>query len=338
MTRVLTRGKSLGPFGLCVAAAIATACAGKALDVGSDSTAGGDDPGTGATSVGAGGAGTGATGSGTGATAAMGSGTGATAAMGNGTGATAAMGSGATGATSGMPPVLSDEDLDNIQWPAAQPCAPAPESPLVGTWKGFWQYDDRQADEAVLTITGLTPDGVPCGTFRVGEGEPPPPPTDPNAIYPEAFPPGYQPAYPFGMDAPGMANPIIDPWPGYEYELLKVISEGSRLAFVLSFGEILRPWCQMQSSSPDSLSCLPHWTGGGSTDTPGLCTISGPSLAETEVPCWKTYYCSSATCFCYEGECDAALNVTALELHWDDAALEGTVNGKTLIFLDPVAP
>jgi hypothetical protein len=313
MDRVLTRvsGKSIGLFAVCLAAAIPTACAGKALDVGDDSTAAGTSSGNAqagsSTQSASGGTGPGATGHG-------------------------AASSGAT-----APGALTDDDLANIQWPAAEACNPAPSSPLVGTWKGRFPYNNGESEEAVLTITGLTSDGLPCGTFRVGQGKPPPPPTDPEAIYPEEFPSGYQTSYGGRSSYGGVGNPIIDPWPGFEYELLKVISEGSRLAFMLSFDEILRPWCQMQPSYPGSFSCLPEWTSGSADGNGNACTISGPSLAPTQVPCWKMQYCSSYTCFCYEGECDAALNMTAFELHWDGAALEGTVNGGTnLIFLDPI--
>ncbi|HKY39117.1 MAG TPA: hypothetical protein VJN18_24430 [Polyangiaceae bacterium] len=295
MTRVLTRvsRKNLGFLGLFAAAAIATACAGKALDVGSDSPNARSLFGTPL-------AGT------------------------NGDGGAGVTGTGGTAATA---PILSDEELANIQWPAAQECEPAPNSPLVGAWKGRLQLRYRQSpDEAVLAIKGLTPEGAPCGTFRVGQGEPLPPPTDPDEIYPATVIPNYA------------ANLIADPWPGYEYQLLEVISEGTRFAFKLSFTEILRPWCEMQPSYPETFSCLPALQLISKKEMTD-CTVRGLGPQPTEMPCWKLDYCSKSTCFCYD-ECDAALNMTAFELHWDGPALEGTINGSTIydavIFLDPV--
>lgn len=61
-------------------------------------------------------------------------------------------------------------------------------------------------------------------------------------------------------------------------------------------------------------------------------------MPEPEFPCWKTQYGSTASCLCYDGACDAALNMTPFELHWDEQSLEGSVNGTNLILLDPVEP
>lgn len=110
----------------------------------------------------------------------------------------------------------------------------------MGSWKARYPVRNGETAEAVLTIAGLTPEGLPCGTFRIGEGAPLAPPTDPDAIYPE------------GAFATGLALPNPESWPGYDCELLKVISEGKRLAFMLSFNEILRPWCQMQTAYAES--------------------------------------------------------------------------------------
>jgi hypothetical protein len=115
-----------------------------------------------------------------------------------------------------------------------------------------------------------------------------------------------------------------------------VQSTATRLAFQLSFSEILRPWCQPQRAYASSFSCLPEWTNG-SQDANG-CFISGPSLPSTKVECFKMQYCSSTTCFCYDGRCDAAVQGTQFELHWDGTALEGSVNATQLLFLDRVAP
>lgn len=294
MVRVLTRTLGMKAaifFGLLAAATVA-ACAGKAIDVG------GDQPSSSGGTPGAGGTGTSA-----GAPA-------------NGTGAV----------TNDVR--LSAEDLASIQWPADVACQPAPNSPLVGTWQGHWP-DVRGLDaEMVLTISGLTPDGVPCGTVKIGDGPAPPPVTDTNAIYPPSLGAGGG----VGM----LGSPIPDPWPGYPYQMLKVQSTATRLAFQLSYDEILRPWCQAQRAYASSFSCLPEWSAG--SQGPNGCFISGPTLPETSVECFKMQYCASTTCFCYDGHCDAALQTTLFELHWDGTALEGSVNSTQLLFLDRVAP
>jgi hypothetical protein len=254
--------------------------------------------------------------------------------------------SGGSSALAGMSPsgACPGPDLDpvlaSLQWPATEGCEPAPDSPLVGTWKGRWP---GTSNDAVLTIKGLTPSGVPCGTFRIGEGEPLAPPTDPEAIYPASGTSGSA-GTSGAEDVTFMElldHPVRSPWPGQEYELLTVVSEGTRLEFKVSFSEILRPWCQMQQAFAGACSCLPQWSTVDVDASDGnMCHIIGPDTRRLEVPCWKIPYCSIRTCLCYDGHCDAALNTGAsLELHWDGLALEGTVNGGTnVIFLDPVTP
>lgn len=293
MTRVLIdkRGSWLGVGAWLVAAATAVACGGKQINVGDD------QPMASAGSL----------------------------AMGGTTG----VGASGSGADSAVPPGrLSAEDLALVQWPPDGACKPAPGSKLVGTWKGHWpeSYGVAQNSDMVLTIAGLTADGLPCGTVKIGAGPQPPPVTDANAIYPPSLGAGG------GVTQSGAFS---YPWSGYEYQMLHVQSTPTRLAFDLSYNEVLRPWCQQQVAYPDSLSCLPAWQSA--IGEPGPCQITGPNLPPTTVPCFKIQYCSSGTCFCYDGQCDANPGGTPFELHWDGAALEGSVNNQ-LLFLDPVAP
>jgi len=231
-----------------------------------------------------------------------------------------------------QPTTLSEEDLANVQWPADTPCTPTPGSMREGTWKGHWpdSLSSTNAD-VVVRIKGRTPDGLPCGTVTIGEGEPPPPVTDSDAIYPPSQGMGGN----SGLVG-GVGPAITQPWPGYAYRMLKVQASETRLAFFITYQEILRPWCQLQPAVQGSFSCLPEWTNGGTATPPGECYISGPELPYEKVPCFKMQYCSSYTCFCYDGSCDVALSGTPFELHWDGASLEGSVNQTQLLFLDPV--
>jgi hypothetical protein len=301
MARVLTeiQGNRLGVAVWLVAAATAVACGGKQLNVGDD------QPMASAGSL------------------AMG---GTTGVPGHGSGASATGGAIADG------PRLGAEELAQIQWPADVACVAAPGSKLVGTWKGHWPdaLGGGANDEVVLTITGLTSDGVPCGTVTIGSGPQPPPVADADAIYPPSLGAG-------GGVGASMPGPVFTkPWPGYEYRMLHVQSTATRLAFVITYNQVLRPWCQLQMAYPDSFSCLPAWTSA--TGTPSRCTITGPKLPTMEVPCFKMQFCSTVSCFCYDGQCDASLAAQLpFELHWDGAALEGSVNNQ-LVFLDPVTP
>jgi len=242
-------------------------------------------------------------------------------------GSAAVGGANGTGGRGSEPPGLTAEELEQLLWAPEGDCMPAKGSKLVGTWKGHWPAmpGELQDSDVVLTIAGLTPEGVPCGVIKIGEGAPLPPVSDPNAVYPPMLGAG-------GGVARDLA--LAQPWPGYEYRLVQVKSTPERLAFGISLKEILRPWCQQQMAYADSNSCLPPWTTSRS-GTDG-CVISGPGFLEMTVPCFRLDYCSSGSCFCYEGHCDA-LGAGGLffELHWDGPALEGSVRNQ-LIFLDPI--
>jgi hypothetical protein len=336
MVRVLTRfrGQELALGASILAAAMVIACGGKALNVGSEEpnpTSEGAKGGTG---------GSGVAGSSVASSSVAGSSVAGSSVAGSNVGATSATspdrgsvgGAGGTGSNE-LPP-LTAEELATIQWPADTPCTESPESPKVGTWKGHWPDGMGIVNtDVVVHITGLTAAGVPCGTVTIGEGPAPPPVTDADAIYPPSAGMG-------GGAGLGTGGTVVtQPWPGYEYRMLNVQATDSRLAFTIIYQEILRPWCQLQPAVKGSRSCLPEWQEGRSDGPQGqLCTISGPKLPPTVVPCFKIPYCSSSTCFCYDGACDVSLQgqQTAFELHWDGAALEGSVNQTQLIFLDPM--
>lgn len=296
MDRVLTakRGISLAGIAGLAAAAMVTACAGKALDVGAD----------GATATG-------------GAGAVGGTGSGATGVDTSGVGAYGNV-------TYGGPPVAGAE------WPDPLVCVPAPNSPLVGSYKGHWPSTDyyfQPNSDAVLTIKGLTADGQPCGTLRVGEGAPPSPATDPDAPYPASD--GADP-----MQLAKLAPGLIGPYPGVEHQIFGVNNSSSRLAFSVSYNEVLRSWCGLQTRYPGSDSCLPG--NYSASQGPNGCTLSPEGGSETPISCIKLAYCTPYVCVCDDVGCDAAPQATLFDLHWDDGNLEGSLNTSMPIFLDRV--
>lgn len=330
MVRVLNRfrGRELALGACLLAAATVTACAGKALNVGSeDPTGAGGEGGSGGSAISGNPGVSGGPGRAGGSGASVGG-------RRNGTGGSVSGSAAGSGGADGIPPTptLSPEDLATIQWPADTTCTDAPDSPKVGTWKGHWPESlagGATDAEVVVHITGLTPEGVPCGTVTIGTGPALPPVTDADAIYPPS-----QGAGGGGLILTGAA--VTQPWPGYEYRMLNVTSTESRLAFSITYQEILRPWCQLQEPAEGSLSCLPQWSSANASN--GVCNIAGPGVPSMEVPCFKVQYCSTSTCFCYDGSCDVSISgqQAAFELHWDGPALEGSVNQGLLLFLDPV--
>ena len=298
MDRVFTakRGILLAGLAGLAAAATVTGCAGKALDVGAD----------GAMMIG-------------GSSAVGGAGSGATGADPSGVGARGNL------AYDGSP-------VAGAAWPDPAACIAAPNSPLVGSYKGHWPLADNYGEpkgDAVLTIRGLTADGQPCGTLRIGEGDPPPPATDPDAPYPA----------PDGMDGTDGMGLKIGPGlsaasPGVEYQIYGVKNSSSRLAFSISYNELLRSWCGLQTRYPGSDSCLPG--NYSASQDPNGCTITPAGGTPMSISCVKLSNCLPYVCVCDDAGCDAAPQGTLFDLHWDDGNLEGSVNTTTPIFLDRV--
>jgi hypothetical protein len=177
----------------------------------------------------------------------------------------------------------------------------------------------------VLTIRGLTEDGQPCGTLRIGEGDPPPPASDPDIEYPESQPAGG------GLQ---IGSGRSSAYPGAEYQIYDVSNTSTRLAFSIAYNELLRSWCGLQTRYPGSDSCLPgNYNAGRAGD---VCTITPKDEEERPVACFKLSYCSPSVCVCDDAGCDASPQGTLFDLHWDDGNLEGSLNNNTPIFFDRV--
>jgi hypothetical protein len=299
MDRVLTakRGILLTGIAVLAAAATVTACAGKALDVGADGAM-----------------------SGGGSSAAGGTGSGATGDEPSSVGARGNLG-------------YDGPHVAGADWPDPAECLAAPNSPLVGSYKGHWPVAGiypETAGDAVLTIRGLTADGQPCGTLRIGEGDPPPPATDPDAPYPASD----------AMDGMnGMGGLNIGPGlsvalPGVEYQIYGVKNSSSRLAFSIGYNEVLRSWCGLQTRYPGSDTCLP--ANYNASQDPSGCSFRPTGGMSVPVACVKLSNCSPYVCVCDDAGCDGATQGTLFDLHWDDRNLEGAVNTSTPIFLDRV--
>jgi len=212
-------------------------------------------------------------------------------------------------------------------WPSAAECVPAPNSPWVGTWKGHYPVEDyRLQGDAVLTITGLTNDGVPCGTFRVGSGPAIPPATDRAAAYPPAEVEGVG-------GGPSQFASSLHLYAGHSYPLMDVVNEGSRLAFTVPAKEVYRSWCALQTPPAGAEhSCI---VVNGATCIGGSC-VDG---AGTPISVAQLNLCVAEACYCSGGCCDASTldGQTRLELHRrSDGTFEGSLNNLSPIYLDPV--
>jgi hypothetical protein len=214
-------------------------------------------------------------------------------------------------------------------WPSATACLPAPDSPLVGKWKGQWPWSVTPSSpdvlpaggEVLLDIQGMTAEGVPCGYFSVGEGAASLPPATSAT---QDYPPGLN----IAVEAPNVVEK--GPFAGYRYPITQVVSSGSRLSFTVPKGDPWRSWCALQTPVGNTGSCFAHHSW---IQTPEGCSAGGQ-----EVNCMQAQLCGgvSRVCYCSDSCCDAQPEGgMQLELHWDGDALEGSV-GSALLFLDPV--
>lgn len=225
---------------------------------------------------------------------------------------------GATSQVAGAPAALT---CDPSQSPFQAPeCRPG-KSPLVGKWKGNFPGTN---DEAVLEVSGLTPDGKPCGSFSIGNHAPLAPATDATAAYPPLASPGSAGGPSYGLSA-------TDPYPGHAYPLFDVLSTDSRLVFGVPLPEVWRSWCALQAPIPNQLGCVKR--AGGTHATATQC-FDGDGQ---EISCAQYHLCiTNDVCACNSQCCDARPDSSGLivDLHRDGKGWEGSVNAQPF-FLDP---
>jgi len=205
---------------------------------------------------------------------------------------------------------------------------------MVGQWKGHWPVSGVTeggdglvaAGDALLTVQGLTADGVPCGTLSVGDGPPLPPATDPTAPYPPSS------GGAGGGPADGKIGPLAyGEFPGHEYPITGVVLDGPRLAFNVPVNEPWRGWCGLQTPLPGETTCV---SANGGFSSPSGCGDS----AGHPIPCAQFRLCAMhRVCYCDSSCCDADPNVAhVVDLHMDRGAFQGSVDQTLQIFLDPV--
>jgi len=240
---------------------ILVACAGQSLNVGNDPP--GDDS---VVPLSAGGS------------SGSASSTGGTGAVGGHTG-----GSG-TGATAPLP-----------EWPAQNGCASDPAyQDLVGTWQG--QLEDfylQRLKALTLVINGVSAKGM-CGSLKWGDGEPPPPATDPAAPYPS----------PYIYDVMGVGgSPGYTPLDGFTYTVTQGAVRDRTVRLSIGTRELWQSWCELQTSYPypEGSGCVPYSDSySWGADPNGTCVIGNQNF--TNFTCFA---CLSGLCACEENGCTA---------------------------------
>lgn len=217
-------------------------------------------------------------------------------------------------------------------WSAPNSCVTGNENSLfVGTWEGYIQGSPigDEASSLRLNIMGANSSGL-CGTVTMGTTTAPvtlPPATDPTAWYPPNIPQQELTSRPLG--------PVL----GFAYTIQNGQVAGQRTTFEVSYTEIMKSWCEIQTSYPQvsagsAYGCLPaaNGTSGMGTDQCAISLIDG---GQQTVACSQAWFCISrgrGTCACDAAACTAALDGTLFDLLFNGNQAMGTFGADTVVF------
>jgi hypothetical protein len=202
-----------------------------------------------------------------------------------------AAGTGGTAGTPSEPP------------PAATPRTCETDDALakfVGVWEGAEENFTFDALRPLrLEIRGATTNDV-CGSFLIGEPNPPPPASDPNADYPPA---------PWKENIYSAAG--LD---GVPYEITGG-ARGTSLRISISRYELWTDWCALREPvfDPEGNAypgCIPAVTSG-ETHEDGTCTVNTTDYGTLTYPDFECSLCArNSVCVCTAAGCAASTEPT----------------------------
>ena len=103
-------------------------------------------------------------------------------------------------------------------------------------------------------------------------------------------------------------SPLPEPWPGFDYTVLRGAGCDTTLRFNVSTSELWQPWCELQTpvyTNDSGWGCTLQ--GGGSSDGK-QCTIQPAGQAWETYPVWMCAACGAfggggGVCACDENAC-----------------------------------
>jgi hypothetical protein len=216
------------------------------------------------------------------------------------------------GVDGGGPPASSDAGGNN---PDAGTVTP------TESWTGYIEnFQFSSGSDAVKISFTADAAGHLVGTVKLGNGTPPPPPTDPNVGYPaDLVGPG-----PLII---GPANYVAE---GFSYSMLDATISGRRLQFRVGLWELWRDWCALQTPVDTSGGCLPNWGSMISGDGKS-CALGNPNTGQYEpVDCGKLVLCGgiSMTCRCDAGTSSCTVDESSGGITFDISMSAGLADGS----------
>jgi len=181
-------------------------------------------------------------------------------------------------------------------------------------------FFNPQNEKWRIEFDGSGPNGRLCGTATyVAAGEAPPPPaTDPDAVYPPDY------------DAMMFGKPL-GATPGVTYSIVQGAEVGGVVRFRVVPSELWKDWCALQVPRPRTggYSCVggDGWGGDGVT-----CTVTQTDGTTQEYAYGKCMLCAQppfSVCSCDAERCAAADDGqgTVFDLKRSGTQLTGTVGG-----------
>ena len=191
----------------------------------------------------------------------------------------------------------------------------------AGTWDGYAEaYEFSSGSDRVR----ITLDASGNGTVEFGDAAPLVP-TDPEIGFPPVVWP-LEMASISGLSAGAGGIPLKE---GFEYAVSNPSLEERRFRFGVGMGEIIAPWCELQTSyelGPGYFSCSPPPASRPSIDG-GICSVSEtPGGATVPADCGWTERCYARQCTCDAVGCVANPELGTASF---DATLEN--NGADLV-------
>jgi len=176
------------------------------------------------------------------------------------------------------------------------------EFPFTAVWTGNRLDFFFEPMESLELVIEESEEGELAGTFRWGEGDPPPAPAGPDEP-------------PLGFDTSGMAGgggAGSEPWPGFVYTVQRGAACDGKFRFDISAHEIHADWCALQTPvyTPDyGWGCTLQ--GGGSSDQT-TCTVQTNDGQMASYPAHKCFACAFGPpiCACDENGCTASSEPT----------------------------
>ena len=206
------------------------------------------------------------------------------------------------------------------------------------TWTGYVDDSDNpdfefpSGSNAIRLTLAVDAYGQVAGMVWLGNGQPPPPATDPDVGYP---PEPWVRSNQYGQLSHYWAE-------GFGYSMTNGTLSPDSLQFSIDNQELWSGWCALQPTTwaNDGGSCLPNWDSTSTTLANGqpYCYQTNPDNKQVAVrDCGKLALCDSGVCTCSTTNCDYEPSLSDSMAIFDLALSNGTAAGTVYQLFSSIA-